>query len=74
MKRFWLLIALENENDGSFQKFMKELYDYDISKRFDIDGTNIRSISIVCDQETFEEAFEKVKNCGFETRDFVLKD
>lgn len=70
MKRFWLLIALENENDGSFQKFMKELYDYDISKRFDIDGTNIRSISMVCDQETFE----KVKNCGFETRDFVLKD
>lgn len=75
MKKFWFLIA--SENDGSFQKILKglkehsgDIYDYDISKRFDIDGTSIRSISMVCDQETFE----KVKNCGFETHDFVLKD
>ena len=73
MKKFWFLIA--SENDGSFQSILirikehsNDIYDYQVSKRFKIDGINIRSISIVCS----EEIIKKVKDCGYMTRDVVL--
>lgn len=75
MKKFWFLIA--SENDGSFQSILKrikehsnDIYDYEVSKRFTIDGINIRSISIVCSEETIE----KIKDCGYMTNDMVFKD
>lgn len=75
MKKFWFLIA--TENDGSFQSILKrikkysnDVYDYEVSKRFDIDGIRIRSISIVCSEETIE----KIKDCGYMTKNVVIKD
>lgn len=75
MKKFWFLIA--TENDGSFQSVLKrikehsnDIYDYEVSKRFTINGINIRNISIVCSEETFK----KVKDCGYMTKDVVFKD
>lgn len=75
MKKFWFFIA--TENDGSFQsvlkrikKYRNDVYDYEVSKRFKIDGINIRSISIVCSEETIE----KIKDCGYMTKDVVFKD
>lgn len=75
MKKFWFLIA--TENDGSFQSVLKrikehsnDIYDYEVSKRFTIDGINIRNISIVCSEETIK----KVKDCGYMAKDVVFKD
>lgn len=75
MKKFWFLIA--TENDGSFQSVLKrikelsnDIYDYEVSKRFTINGINIRNISIVCSEETIK----KVKDCGYMTKDVVFKD
>lgn len=75
MKKFWFLIA--SENDGSFQSILKrikehsnDIYDYEVSKRFTIDGINIRSMSIVCSEETIK----KIKDCGYMTNDMVFKD
>lgn len=75
MKKFWFLIA--TENDRSFQSILKrikkysnDVYDYEVSKRFDIDGIIIRSISIVCSEETIE----KIKDCGYMTKNVVIKD
>ena len=75
MKKFWFFIA--TENDGSFQsvlkrikKYSNDVYDYEVSKRVTIDGINIRSISIVCSEETIE----KIKDCGYMTKNVVFKD
>lgn len=52
------------------KEYSNDVYDYEVSKRFDIDGIIIRSISIVCSEETIE----KIKDCGYMTKNVVIKD
>lgn len=61
MKKIFTIVVTEEEGvklEGLFNKFQIEMNDWEGSKIFEVQGFKLRTYTVVCDEETFNDITE----------------